>query len=68
MPTMSVIAELLIGGFFSALGWWSANHYVVEPFLDPNPATMEKKQEKKQEKPDDKPERKDPVLDTQQGP
>ena len=64
MPTMSVIAELLIGGFFSALGWWSANHYVVEPFLDPNPVTMEKKQEKK----DDKPERKDPILDPQQGP
>ena len=59
-----VIAELLVGGFFSALGWWSANHFVVEPYLDPNPVSLEKKQEKK----DDKSERKDPVLDPQQGP
>lgn len=59
-----VIAELLIGGFFSALGWWSANHFVVEPYLDPNPATLEKKQEKK----DDKPKREDPGLVVQEGP
>ena len=61
---MHAIAELLIGGFFSAIGWWSANHYVVEPYLDAKPVTIEKKQEKK----DDKPERKDPVLDIQEGP
>jgi hypothetical protein len=60
---MPAIAELLIGGFFSALGWWGANHFVVEPFLDPKPPI-----EKPQEKKDDKPERKDPVLDPQQGP
>lgn len=58
------IAELLVGGFFSALGWWSANHFVVEPYLDPNPVSIEKKQEKK----DDKPERKDPSTDVQEGP
>lgn len=61
---MPVIAELLIGGFFSAIGWWSANHFVVEPYLDPSPVTIEKKQEKKDERP--KPE--NPVLDAQQGP
>jgi hypothetical protein len=59
-----VIAELLVGGFFSALGWWSANHFVVEPYLDPNPATLEKKQEKK----DDKPKREDPGPVVQEGP
>lgn len=59
-----VIAELLVGGFFSALGWWSANHFVVEPYLDPNPVSIEKKQEKK----DDKPERKDTSTDVQEGP
>jgi hypothetical protein len=61
---MPAIAELLIGGFFSALGWWGANHYVVEPYLDPKPVTIEKKQEKK----DDKPERKDTSSDIQEGP
>jgi len=25
----------LIGGFFSALGWWGANHYVVDVYLEP---------------------------------
>lgn len=59
-----VIAELLVGGFFSALGWWSANHFVVEPYLDPNPVSLEKKQEKK----DDKSERKDTSSDIQEGP
>lgn len=60
---MPAIAELLIGGFFSALGWWGANHYVVEPYLEPKPVTIEK-----QEKKDDKSERKDTGLVVQEGP
>jgi hypothetical protein len=52
---MHAIAEFIVGGFFSALGWWGANHYVIEPHLDSKPVTIEKKQEKE----DDKPERKD---------
>jgi hypothetical protein len=30
-----IVLELLIGGFFSALGWWGANHYVVDVYLEP---------------------------------
>jgi len=26
-----IILEWTIVGFFSAIGWWSANHYVIEP-------------------------------------
>lgn len=47
-----VILELLVGGFFSALGWWGANHYVVEPYFPP--AIEKKKEEPKKEEPKDK--------------
>jgi hypothetical protein len=30
-----IVLEMLVAGFFSAIGWWSANHYVVEPYLEP---------------------------------
>lgn len=55
-----MIAEMFMYGFVSAFGWWSANHYVIEPHLEGKPATMErpakeikkeevKKEEKKEE-------------------
>ncbi|CAB4133522.1 hypothetical protein UFOVP257_244 [uncultured Caudovirales phage] len=30
-----MIFELLAYGFFSAFGWWAANHYVIEPHFPP---------------------------------
>lgn len=41
-----MIAELLIGGFFSAMGWWGANHFVIEPHWDSSPPQMEKQEQK----------------------
>ena len=43
-----MIAELLIGGFFSAIGWWSANHYVIEPVFEGKPATIERNDEREE--------------------
>jgi hypothetical protein len=28
-----MIIEWLLIGFFSAIGWWGANHYVIEPYF-----------------------------------
>lgn len=39
-----LVAEYIIIGFLSALGWWSANHYVIEPYAPP---PIEKKREEK---------------------
>jgi hypothetical protein len=39
-----LILEWTIVGFFSAIGWWSANHYVIEPHFPPA-ITTEKKDE-----------------------
>jgi hypothetical protein len=30
-----MILEILCYGFFSAFGWWAANHYVIEPHFPP---------------------------------
>jgi hypothetical protein len=30
-----MILEILAYGFFSAFGWWAANHYVIEPHFPP---------------------------------
>jgi hypothetical protein len=56
-----MIAEMFLYGFVSAFGWWSANHYVIEPVLEGKPASMErpakevKKEEvKKEDKREDK--------------
>jgi len=38
-----MIIEYVIIGFFSAIGWWGANHYVIEPHF---PASIEKSAEK----------------------
>ena len=52
---------MFLYGFVSAFGWWSANHYVIEPVLEGKPASMErpakevKKEEvKKEDKREDK--------------
>lgn len=39
-----MIVEWIVVGFFSAIGWWGANHYVIEPHFPP---PIEKKEEKK---------------------
>ena len=37
-----LVVEWVVIGFFSAMGWWSANHYVIEPYF-PEPIVKEKK-------------------------
>jgi hypothetical protein len=32
-----MIAEYIVIGFLSAIGWWSANHYVILPYFPPDP-------------------------------
>ena len=44
-----MIVELLLAGFFTAFGWWGANHYVIEPYFPP---TVEKKVELTEERVD----------------
>jgi hypothetical protein len=39
-----LVAEWLVVGFFSAIGWWSANYYVITPYL-PEPVFKEKRVE-----------------------
>lgn len=41
-----MIAEIFVYGFVSAFGWWTANHYVIEPHFPP---PIERKEEKKEE-------------------
>jgi hypothetical protein len=40
---MILIATWTEVGFFSAIGWWGANHYVIEPYAPP---PIERKVEK----------------------
>jgi hypothetical protein len=49
-----MILEILAYGFFSAFGWWSANHYIIEPYF---PDPIEKKVKK-----DDQDKRDTPAL------
>ena len=42
-----MIIEYILIGFLSAIGWWGANHYVIEPYAPP---LIEKKKEEKNEK------------------
>ena len=30
-----MIVEIFLYGFITAFGWWSANHYVIEPYFPP---------------------------------
>jgi len=41
------LLEVVVYGFFTAFGWWGANHYVIEPYFPP---PIERKEEKKNEK------------------
>ena len=41
-----MIIECIFIGFLSAIGWWGANHYVIDPYFPP---PIEKKVEKKAE-------------------
>ena len=41
-----MIVEYIFIGFLSALGWWSANYYVITPYL-PEPVFKEQKVENK---------------------
>lgn len=38
-----MIVEIFLYGFITAFGWWSATHYVIEPYFPP---PIEKKVEK----------------------
>jgi hypothetical protein len=51
-----MIAEMFMYGFISAFGWWTANHYVIEPHFPPAVERKDEKKEKpeKPEKPEDK--------------
>ena len=31
-----LILELVTAGFFTAIGWWGANYYVIEPYFPPS--------------------------------
>jgi hypothetical protein len=39
-----MVLEWIVVGFFSAIGWWSANHYVIEPYFPPPIEKTEKKE------------------------
>jgi hypothetical protein len=43
---MMVIAELVFAGFFTAIGWWGAEHYVIEPYFPPSIEQTEEKKTK----------------------
>ena len=48
-----MITEIFLYGFISAFGWWTANHYVIEPhFPDPIEKKIETKKETKKEEPE----------------
>jgi len=40
-----IVATWVVVGFFSAIGWWRANHYVIEPYF-PAPIKKARKVEK----------------------
>ena len=41
-----IVATWVVVGFFSAIGWWSANHYVIDPYFT-EPIKKERKVETK---------------------
>jgi hypothetical protein len=41
---MILVATWITVGFFSAIGWYGANHLVIEPYLPP-PRIIEKKKD-----------------------
>jgi hypothetical protein len=32
-----MIIEYIVVGFFTAFGWWGANHFVIDKYLEPKP-------------------------------
>lgn len=44
-----MIAEYIVIGFLSALGWWGANYYVITPYLPEPIFKQSKPQDKKEE-------------------
>jgi len=55
-----MITEMFLYGFISAFGWWSANHYVIEPHLEGKPASMERPAKEVKKEPEVKQEEKKP--------
>lgn len=54
---MTFIIESLVAGFISAVGWWSANDYLIDPYLRTKPKTEQSqpaKEEPKKEQPKEK--------------
>jgi len=48
-----MVLELLFAGFVSAIGWWSANHFVIEPYFPPKIERKEENKKIKEKKADD---------------
>jgi hypothetical protein len=40
-----MVIEVIFVGFLSAIGWWGANHYVIEPYFPPSIVKKEKEEE-----------------------
>jgi hypothetical protein len=43
-----MIIEIFFYGFITAFGWWTANHYVIEPHFPPS--VLEQKEDVKERK------------------
>ena len=43
-----MILEVFLYGFITAFGWWSANHYFIEPYFPPPIEKVESKNKEKQ--------------------
>jgi hypothetical protein len=41
-----IVIDLLFAGFFTCIGWWGAEHYVIEPYFPPSIEQREDKNEK----------------------
>lgn len=56
---MTFLIESLIAGFISAVGWWSANDFLIDPYLRSKPKTEQvqpaKEEPKKETKDKDEP-------------
>jgi hypothetical protein len=37
-----MVLEIFFAGIITALGWWTGNHYIIEPYF-PDPIVKEKK-------------------------
>jgi hypothetical protein len=41
-----MIIEIFFYGFITAFGWWTANHYVIEPYFPPSVLEQKKEEDK----------------------